>query len=392
MSRVADTWLLPEGVEDILPVEAARLERLRRHLLDLYASCGYEQVFPPLIEFLDSLLTGSGKDLALTTFHMTDLLSGRTLGVRADMTPQVARIDAHCMPLERPARYCYAGTVLHTQARNLGESRSPIQMGCELYGCTDLAADIEVLRLMLDTLRVAGAEEVVLELGHVGIYRALSAAAALDCEQDETLFDILQRKAVAELDVLLASCQSRLSAQLASLPRLAGGIDVLEQAEESLRDSPVAVLTALRALRDVTKALTDSHPEVTLYFDLAELRGYHYHTGLTFAAYAKGCRFELAKGGRYDHVGEAFGRARPATGFSVDLKALLWNYRCPSAAGAIMAPVGDEAELRRRMEALRLAGERVIQLLPGQSADDGIGMGCDRQLQKQQGEWQLLPL
>lgn len=394
MSKVADTWLLPDGVEDVLPQEAARLERLRRHLLDLYASWGYELVLPPLMEFLESLLTGSGHDLELKTFKITDQLSGRMMGVRADITPQVARIDAHCRAVEHPARYCYAGTTLHTRTQSLGASRCPVQVGCELYGYSGLEADIEVLRLMLETLRAAGCRDVVLDLGHVGLYRTLVQAAGLDSALESELFDILQRKAAAELQAFLGThlAGSPLQGAFAALIRLAGGRDVLAQAREALAAAPSAVQEVLGVLERTADAIALSHPEVSLYFDLAELRGYHYHTGLTFAAYAAESRFELAKGGRYDHVGEAFGRSRPATGFSADLKSLLGDFVLPSQAGAILAPAGDGVSLRQHMESLRAGGEKIVQLLPGQSVADAASLGCDRQLVEQAGQWQVQSL
>lgn len=381
MVKPADTWLLPDGVQDVLPPEARRLEGLRRRLLDLYARWGYELVFPPLMEYLESLLTGSGHDLELMTFKITDQLSGRMMGVRADITPQVARIDAHCRPLEQPARYCYAGTILHTRPEGLAASRCPIQIGAELYGHAGVESDLEILRLMLATLASAGVGSLHIDLGHVGIYRALVADAGLTVADEARLFDIFQRKAVAELGDFLAErvADPARRERLARLMRLSGDDRVLAEARVLLAEAPAEARAALAALEQVAAELAVSHPEARRYFDCAELRGYHYHTGLVFAAYADGAREALAKGGRYDHVGEAFGRARPATGFSADLRALLAFL--PSAADEerILAPVDSDPALRQRIADLRADGRCVVQLLPGQREPLGITARLVRQ-------------
>lgn len=388
MTRSVDTWLLPDGVADVLPAEAARLEQLRRRLLDTFAVWGYQLVFPPLMEYLDSLLTGSGHDLELMTFKITDQLSGRMMGVRADITPQVARLDAHVIPVPGPARYCYAGTTLNTRPASMAASRCPVQIGAELYGYAGVAGDIEVLRLMLDTLTLAGCRNTHLDLGHVALFRGLAAAAGIADRDEDILFDIYQRKAAAELREFLAArtLPTDLHHRFEGLLRLAGDTSVLGKARELLAGVSASIDSALDALDAIVAALTASHPAVTLYIDLTELRGYHYHTGLVFAAYAPGTRAELAKGGRYDHVGEAFGRARAATGFSADLKALLACGETPANGRGILAPAGDDAALRHAITALRTAGERVVQALPDDTTS-AIALGCDRVLALQNGQW-----
>jgi ATP phosphoribosyltransferase regulatory subunit len=385
-----DRWLLPEGVEELLPEPAARAEMLRRQLLDLYHSWGYDLVMPPLLEFTDSLLIGLGSDVDLLTFKVTDQLSGRTMGIRADITPQVARIDAHSLQREGPVRFCYAGSVLHTRPKSLLASRSPIQIGVEFYGDAGLASDREVVLLMLETLRVAGIETVTLDLGHVGIYRALTQAAQLSVDEERDLFDALQRKATGDIVAVLARAVSdeQLRNWLLQLNRLQGGVEVLTRARNIFNGAPAAVHAAIDELLAVAQCVQARLPTVNLYFDLGELRGYHYHTGLVFAALAPGWGQALANGGRYDHIGEVFGRARPATGFSTDLKALiaLGNMQQPAVRSAILAPADDDIALWNTVQALRAQGERIIHALPGQPAC----AECDRQLQLRDGKWQVV--
>lgn len=321
----SNRWLLPDGIDEVLPPQAWRAESLRRKLLDLYRSWGYELVLPPYIEYLESLLTGIGSDLDIQTFKVTDQLTGRLMGIRADMTPQVARIDAHSLRHQGPARFCYGGSVLHTRAPNISSTRSPIQMGAELFGCADIAADNEIISLMLETIKLAGAERVHLDLGHVGIYRGLVSMAELSTTQEAELFDLLQSKAKADVERFVADnvTAKDVAQMLAKLVRLNGGYEVLSEAKECFKNAPQSVLQALDMLAELGQSLAALYPEVDLYFDLAELRGYQYHTSMVYSAYVAGHGQAIAKGGRYDHIGEVFGRSRAATGFSADLKALI---------------------------------------------------------------------
>jgi ATP phosphoribosyltransferase regulatory subunit len=279
MSRT-DRWLLPEGIEELLPVEASRLEALRRRLLDLYATWGYAQVMPPFIEYLESLLVGSGSDLDLETFKLTDQLTGRLMGVRADMTQQVARIDAHRLQHEAPTRLCYLGTVLRARPDGPGGSRSPLQVGAELYGHAGIESDAEVVALMIETLEACGIRDVHLDLGHVGIFRGLTAAAGLDELREAELFEMLQRKARAELEAAVAGMPQEHASRLLALVDLNGGDEVLDAARERLAGATAEVDAALASLAGVAEVLRRERPELVLHFDLAELRGYRYHTGV----------------------------------------------------------------------------------------------------------------
>lgn len=383
---------MPDGVEELLPAQAERAEQLRRNLLDLFRSWGYRLVMPSLLEFTDSLLVGLGTDVDLLTFKVTDQLSGRTMGIRADITPQVARIDAHSLRQDGPVRLCYAGSVLHTRPKSLMASRSPIQIGVEFYGDAGLASDGEVVLLMLETLRVAGLSAPTLDVGHVAIYRALVRAAAIGDTDEQQLFDALQRKAGAEIDAVLqrAVRDPQVRGWLLALTRLQGDVGVLSRARTELQGAPAEVQAALDELAAIAALVQARLPDVNLYFDLSELRGYHYHTGLVFAALVPGWGQAVANGGRYDHVGEVFGRARPATGFSTDLKALiaLSQGAAGDDRGAIAAPCDDDIELWRAMQDLRAQGERVIAALPQQAAPTG----CDRQLVRRDGRWQVVAL
>ncbi len=390
-----DRWLLPEGIEEILPPAARRLERLRRDLLDVYDSWGYDQVIPPFIEFLESLLIGTGNDLDLQTFKLTDQISGRMMGVRADMTPQVARIDARHLKGEGPTRLCYLGTVLRTRGDGFGGSRSPLQVGAELYGHAGYESDLEVLRLMLETLAVAGVTDVHLDLGHVAIFRNLARQARLNWRQEGLLFEALQRKALPEIRQQLAdyALPSALRDRFLALAELNGGEDVLTVAERLLGTADPEIRRALETLHWLAVALRQRVPAMHINFDLAELRGYRYHTGLIFAAYVPGYGQAVAQGGRYDEIGEVFGRARPATGFSADLRTLLALGSSPGLPSrrVIYVPALDDPELDAYVGVLRSAGERVIRALPG--ADPGPGaVGCDWVLVRQGEAWTVMPL
>ncbi len=389
-----DRWLLPEGIEEILPPAAGRLERLRHNLLDLYESWGYELVVPPLIEFLESLLTGTGNDLELQTFKLTDQLSGRMMGVRADMTPQVARIDAHLLKRDGPVRLCYMGTVLRTRADGFGGSRSPYQAGVELYGHRGHESDLEVLTLMLETLGVAGIDNVHLDLGHVAIFRELVRRAGLDREQEALLFEALQRKALPEIRQRLVGwiLPAPYDRWLPALAEMNGGPEVLDEAEALLAEGGEGIGAALATLRRLVAALRRQWPELPIHVDLAELRGYRYHTGVVFAAYVPGQGQAVAQGGRYDEIGQVFGRARPATGFSADLATLLLLSAMPEIADAgIYAPAMGDAALEQRVAALRGQRERVVRALPGAVEAPSI-LGCDRMLVRQGGRWIVIPL
>ncbi len=388
---ITDRWLLPEGIEEVLPEQAQQLEQMRRSLLDTYQSWGYELVMPPFIEYLESLLTGTGNDLDLQTFKLTDQLTGRLMGVRADMTPQVARIDAHQLKRETPTRLCYIGTVLHTRSDGFAGSRSPLQVGAELYGHAGIESDVEILQLMLQTLALAGIEQPFVDLGHVGIYRQLVKQAGLNNEQEAILFDCLQRKANTEIAEHLAQWQlsGDIADCIAALTSLNGDAAVLEQARQCLGKAGEDVLNALNELQAIAALLQQRVAGVDIHFDLAELRGYHYHTGLVFAAYVPGRGQAVALGGRYDDIGEVFGRARPATGFSTDLKTLLSLSPCHDVpATAIFAPADNDAALQEKIAQLRQQGERVICALPGQNGT-AADMGCDRELVKDSSGWQV---
>lgn len=322
---IADRWLLPDGIEELLPTQAARAELLRRQLLDLYQRWGYDLVVPPLVEFTESLLINGNHDLELQTCKVIDQVSGRLMGVRADITPQTARIDAHGIAQAGSTRLCYAGSTLHARPKTALASRSPIQIGCELYGVTGVDADCEVISLMLETARVAGVSAVTLDLGHVDIFRGLAELAGLNSEQEQTLFDILQRKANTELRAFVAAQVSHADAAklLLALPDWKGDESVLAQAAAATINAPAVVRAAISELQAIAACIRQRTPDATLYFDLSELRGYHYHTGVVFALYVAGVGEAIANGGRYDNFGAAFGRARPASGFSADLKYLM---------------------------------------------------------------------
>ncbi len=315
-------WLLPEYIEDILPAEAARIERLRRAILDLFAGAGYELVMPPLLEYMDSLLTGTGHDLDLRTFKVVDQLSGRMMGLRADITPQVARIDAHLLNRKGVTRLCYCGSVLHTRPAGPAATREPIQIGAEVYGHAGVQSDLEVQRLLCRALALARVKKLRMDIGHVAVFRSIVRAGKVGAELEAELFEALQKKDKPALRQLARGVDARTREALLLLPELYGGAEVLSLAEKKLPRLP-GLTRALATLRALAKAAP-----VPASFDLAELRGYHYHSGVVFDAYCEGVAGAVGRGGRYDEVGKAFGRARPATGFSIDLRSLA------SAAGS----------------------------------------------------------
>jgi ATP phosphoribosyltransferase regulatory subunit len=390
-----ERWLLPAGIDEVLPARAAELERLRRRLLDLYQSWGYELVIPPFIDYLESLLTGTGRDLDLQTFKLTDQLSGRMLGIRADMTPQVARIDAHHLRREIPTRLCYLGTVLHTRTDGFAGTRSPLQIGAEIYGHDGPASDVEILRLLVGTLQTAGIESPYLDLGHVGVYRGLIQQAGLSRADELRLFDALQRKAGPEVEHIIAEADvaGPVGRMLLALVEL-NGEDALARASVALRGAEPQVLGALERLQQVADELARWLPELPVHFDLAELRGYTYKTGVVFAAFVPGWGLEIARGGRYDEIGRVFGRARPAVGFSSDLKGLIAlsaeDEQDASPCDGVLAPWDADPELNRLVERLRGEGRRVIYALPSQrgAARD---FNCCERLARVDGAWQLIP-
>ncbi|WP_186202378.1 ATP phosphoribosyltransferase regulatory subunit [Burkholderia gladioli] len=375
------TWLLPENIADVLPSEARKIEELRRRLLDRFRSYGYEMVMPPLLEYLESLLTGGGNDLHLRTFKLVDELSGRTLGLRADMTPQVARIDAHLLNRQGVTRLCYAGNVLHTRPRGLHATREQIQIGAELYGHAGLEADLEVQQLMLDALRLTGIGTIRLDLCHAGVLNALFSRDAVAAARGETLYGALAGKDVPLLNELTEDLGPDTRAALRALPHLYGDASVIDEARSQLPALPEIA----RALDDLAQlAAQVQGAEVAI--DLADLRGYAYHSGAMFSAYVDGVPNAVARGGRYDHVGQAYGRARPATGFSLDLREIARISPIEARGTAILAPWRQDEALRVAVAALRDAGEVVIQALPGHDhvLDE---FACDRVLVEQGGTW-----
>lgn len=375
-------WLLPEFVEDILPPEAQAIEALRARLIELFRVHGYRLVIPPMLEYIDSLLSGTGRDLDLRTFKLIDQLSGRTMGLRADMTPQVARIDAHLLNRQGVARLCYCGTVLHTRPRGLTSTREPMQIGAEIYGHVGVEGDLEIQRLLGGALVACGLSDVRLDLGHVGVFRALVRHGDVAPGMRDDLLDALVAKDRPAVAQAAASLSEDVRSALALLPELYGDPRVLDEAERRLPAIPeiVAALADLRALvADADRAIG---------IDLADLRGYHYHSGVVFAAYCAGLPNAVALGGRYDEVGKTFGRARPATGFSMDLREVARVAGVPPERGGILAPHEGDAALVAVIDALRARGEVVIVDLPGH-ADARDELGCDRRLVKRGGTWEV---
>lgn len=379
-------WLLPEAIEDLLPAEAAQIERLRRRLLDEFARHGYQLVVPPLLEFADALLDEHASDLNLSSFKLVDQLSGRTLALRADITPQTARIDAHLLNRSGVTRLCYCGSVLHTRPAGLFATREPIQIGIELYGHAGLEADHEVIRLLARTLHLADLPPSRIDLGHVGIFRALVAGQGLAPAQEQALFEALQAKDVPSLRELTAALPEPVRDGLLALPTLYGGEEVIRGASVCLPMLPEIT----RALGDLQR-LASELADLPLSFDLADLRGYHYHNGVVFAAYCADSPGAIALGGRYDGIGSRFGRARPATGFSLDLRALARLAKPQPMPGAILAPWPEDEAAHVAIERLRGSGEIVIAALPGHEGS-WREAGCDRRLVRRGDEWIIEPL
>jgi ATP phosphoribosyltransferase regulatory subunit len=376
-------WLLPENIADVLPSEARKIEELRRKMLDNFRLYGYELVMPPMLEYLESLLTGAGQDMELRTFKLVDQLSGRTMGVRADMTTQVARIDAHLLNRNSVTRLCYAGSVLHTRPSGLHATREPLQIGAEIYGHAGLEADAEIQELVLVSLALAGITQVRLDLSHVGVVRAIIATDTNAQKDEAALFALLKAKDVPGLQELTKNYAGVTRDALLALPGLYGDGAVIARARAALPPLP-GIATALDELASLVQLAGKANVTV----DLADLRGYQYESGAMFAAYVPGLPNAVARGGRYDHVGEAFGRARPATGFSLDLRELARLLPSAERKSAIRAPWGKEPSLHAEILKLRGAGEIVIQTLPGHDNDQDE-FECDRALVLENGNWQL---
>lgn len=376
-------WLLPEYIEDVLPAEAARVEQLRRSLLDLFKVHGYQYVIPPMMEYMESLTTGIGHDLDIATFKVVDQLTGKLMGIRADMTPQTARIDAHMLNNQGVTRLCYAGSVLRTAPDGLARSREPLHVGAELYGHAGVESDIEIQRLMIKALHAVGLSTLYIDVSHVGIFASLLEHAGIAEAQEQELYAALQSKDQSAVRELGKNLNQETLAALSSLTELNGDVSLLEEAAKRL-PTIEAIQQALRDLKSVGTGLADL--DVKVCFDLAELRGYHYHSGIVFAAYAQGYAGPLARGGRYDEVGAIFGRARPATGFSLDLRGVVSSLPAAEVAAAIFAPAVADVSLSLVVEHLRSQGQVVIQELSGQESYRAE-LGCDRILVQQNGEW-----
>ena len=379
-------WLLPENIADVLPSEARKIEELRRILLDRFQSYGYELVMPPMLEYLDSLLTGSGQDLNLKTFKLVDQLSGRTLGLRADITPQVARIDAHLLNRQGVTRLCYAGSVLHTLAAPGTSSREQLQLGAEIYGHAGWEADLEVQTLLNEVLMQSNLGEITLDMAHAGILTGILGEFQPKSDALEALYGALQAKDLPGLTQLLANWPAPIKSAIISLASLSGSPkEVLPAARKALPQVK-GVAAALDDLERLCQAISGLPNAPKLNLDLSDLRGYQYHSGVMFAAYVEGLPAAIARGGRYDMVGEAFGRSRPATGFSLDIMTLARLSKIDSRRAAILAPWSNDQKLTQAIAKLRAGGEVVIQLLPGHE-QDGEEFHCDRELVEQKGAW-----
>ncbi len=397
-----NTWLLPDGINESLPDEAEKLEALRRHLIDLYSTWGYRLVMPPLVEYLESLRAGMGTQLDLLTFKITDQLNGRMMGIRADITPQVARMDAHRLSKGDKAgavnRLCYMGTVLRTRSEHQGGSRSPVQVGAELFGHAGIESDFEIISLMLETLHSLDVTELVLDLGHVGVVTSLVKHAGLNDLQKDDYFDMLSRKSIPEIEQWISGQNLSASAQsmLLALPRLSGSVDIIKEAKVSLKGAGDSVMKALDHLQDISDLIANYYPKLQLHIDLAEMRGYAYHTGIMYTVYKPGRGFAIAQGGRYDGIGEAFGNSRPAIGFSTDLRTLAQlseeNIALVNSLGvnAIFAPYELDQKLDKVVADLRAQGEQVIRQLDSSleiNAQTLAQQGCNRMLVKYDDEW-----
>ena len=387
---MSSAWLLPEHIADVLPAQARHIEELRRGLLDEARAYGFELVMPPLLEHIESLLSGTGRELDLKTFKLVDQLSGRTLGVRADSTPQVARIDAHLLNRHGVTRLCYCGPVLHTRPSGIQSTREPLQFGAEIYGHAGLEADLEVQDLALDCLRGAGLASATLDLGDARIVRGLLSNMSLAGPELAELYAALAAKDAVKLADLSVALPTEVRRGLLALVRLYGGTEVLAAARHELPSQPM-IRAALDDLQSLAQHAKQAHPEVRVGFDLADLGGYAYYSGARFAVYATGSSDALARGGRYDEVGAVFGRNRPAVGFSLDVKELAALAPGQSLRAAVRAPWAEDASLRAAVRKLREHGETVVCILPGHE-HEGQEFACDRELVSQGGAWTVRAL
>jgi ATP phosphoribosyltransferase regulatory subunit len=385
----ADRWLLPDGIEEVLPPHAQQIEHLRRRLIDLMDGWGYDLVMPPVLEYLDALLTGTGKDLDLRTFKVTDQLSGRLMGLSADTTPQVARIDAHSLAPEGIGRFCYCRTVFHTRARSLLASRTPTQIGAELFGTAGVEADVEIISMMLSLLAESRVANIHLDVGNVGVYRAIASQAGIEAVQQTELFELLKLKCASDIDTWADAnmTDSRAASALKLLARMQGTAEQLAERFIRLIELVPAAAVELAHLQEVARRVSSRHPEVPLYLDLTELRGYQYHTGLLFAAYVPGYGDAIAQGGRYDETGKEFGRARPARGFSADLRVLarLGGFTLADKP-VVIAPEVEDPALWACVQQLRDQGMRVINC----RQQDQDSQQAQQALQFIDGQWQLV--
>ena len=382
-------WLLPEYIQDMLPGEAWRIEAMRSKVIEMLRLSGYQLVAPPLLEYAESLLIDGSADMDVRTFKLVDQLSGRTMALRADITPQVARIDAHLLNCQGLTRLCYAGSVLHTQPAGLMRTREPLQIGAELYGHSGLDSDLEVQRLMLQALTLMGVDGVHLDLGHVGVFRALVKREEMSDELETALFAALQLKDVPAIQALVTSLPADVQTALLALTQLYGSAaDVLQRARKILPDT-AEIRAALNDLELAAAHLQPLAEEVGI--DLAELRGYHYHSGMVFAAYHAGSHDAIALGGRYDDLGKSFGRARPATGFSMDLRQLLGLLPSVALPKGILAPHNNDAALKESIALLRSQGHAVVVDLLGKAALRGE-LNCDRELILRNSAWVVVEL
>jgi len=386
-------WLLPDGVQETLPPDAQAVENLRRKILKMYSTWGYDLVMPAMIEYIDSLLTGTAHSLDRKTFTLVDQLSGKQMGVRSDMTPQVARIDAHLLAdserQQRITRLCYCGHLLHAKGDGINMNRTPLQIGAEIFGNATIAADVEVVNLMVATLHATGLDKISIDIGHVGIFRSLVQDTHLDADQENKLFDMLQRKAIPELRDYLSQLplNERLRDQFCQLALLNGDVSILDEARQVYSGCASTLLDSLEHVRQVVESVQRAYPDTLIHCDLSELRGYSYHTGLVFSAFLPGQGTEIARGGRYDDVGEVFGNARPATGFSADLFNLYQLAGQPKTiSSAILAPNINDPELAKFIQALRENHQRVIVDL-----SDGMCSAaeqhCDKVIIRQKSDW-----